>query len=102
MTDNHTALTMLEAQIRELDAIYKEAADDLNTVRSGERIAAWKKRTVPLLAQQIGQKESQQFSLTTPGPSFTHDLAEELSDEVELYRNFLTSLVRRLKTPGPG
>src|SRR6476660_1446099 len=102
MTDNHTALTMLEAQIRELDAIYKEAADDLNTVRSGERIAAWKKRTVPLLAQQIGQKESQQFSLTTPGPSFTHDLAEELSDEVELYRNFLTSLVKRLKTPGPG
>lgn len=102
MTDTNAALAMLEQQIHELDAIFKEASADLNTVRGSERIAAWKKRTVPLLAQQIGQKEAQQFSLTTPGPSFTHDLADEFSDEVELYRDFLTSLAKRLKTARPG
>lgn len=102
MTDHHSARTMLECQIQELETIFKEAAADLNTVRGGERIAAWKKRTIPLLAQHLGPKESQQFSMTTPGPSFTHDLAEELSDEVDLYRSFLTSLVKRMNSPGPG
>lgn len=102
MTDHQSAVTMLQQQIQELDALYKEAAADLNTVRGGERIAAWKKRTVPLLAQHLGPKEAQQFSLTTPGPSFTHDLAEELSDEVELYRSFLFSLVKRLNAPQSG
>ncbi len=102
MTDQKAALEILERQIQELDAIFKEAAADLNTVRGGERIAAWKKRTIPVLAQHVGQKEAQQFSLTTAGPSFTHDLVEELSDEVDVYRSFLTSLAKRLKTSGPG
>ena len=55
MTDNHTALTMLEAQIRELDAIYKEAADDLNTVRSGGSASIWLKRQ-PSGGRQRGRR----------------------------------------------
>jgi hypothetical protein len=102
MTDQKSALEMLERQIQELDALFKEASEDLNTVRGSERIAAWKKRTVPLLAQHIGQKQAQQFTMTKPGPSFTRDLAEELSDEVDLYRSFLTALAKPLKTPRPG
>ena len=102
MTDQKSALEMLERQIQELDAVFKEASKDINTVRGSERVAAWKKRTVPLLAQHIGQKEAQQFVMTKPGPSFTRDLDEELSDEVDMYRSYLTALATRLKSTGPG
>jgi hypothetical protein len=102
MTDQKSALEMLERQLQELDAIFKEASVDINTVRGSERVAAWKKRTVPLLAQHIGQKQAQQFAMTKPGPSFTPDLAEELSDEVDLYRSFLTALAKPLKISRPG
>ena len=102
MTEQNAALEMLERQIQELDAVFKEASKDINTVRGSERVAAWKKRTVPLQAEHVGQKEAQQFVMTKPGPSFTRDLDEELSDEVDLYRSFLTALVKRLKTSGPG
>lgn len=102
MTDPKSALEMIDRQIQELDAVFKEASKDINTVRGSERVAAWKKRTVPLLAQHVGQKESQRFVMTKPGPSFTRDLDEELSDEVELYRDFLTDLAKRLKASGPG
>jgi hypothetical protein len=102
MTDRNAALDMIERQIQELDAVFKEASKDINTVRGSERVAAWKKRTVPLLAEHVGQKQAQQFFMTKPGPSFTRDLDEELSDEVELYRSFLTDLAKRLKTAHPG
>jgi hypothetical protein len=102
MTEQKAALDMLERQIQELDTISKEALADLNTVRGRERVTAWKKRTVPLLAQHIGQKQAQQFAMTKPGPSFTPDLAEELSDEVDLYRSFLTALAKPLKAPRAG
>ncbi len=102
MTDQNAALEMIERQLQELDAVFKEASKDINTVRGSERVAAWKKRTGPLLTEHVGQKQAQQFVMTKPGPSFTRDLDEELSDEVELYRSFLTALVKRLKTPGPG
>lgn len=104
MTDRNAAVEMIERQIQELDAVFKEASQDINTVRGGERVAAWKKQTVPLLAQHVGQKQAQLFAMTKPGPSFTRDLDEELSDEVELYRNFLTTLAQGLKASshGPG
>ncbi|WP_447984574.1 hypothetical protein [Nitrospira sp. Nam74] len=102
MTDQKSALEMLERQIQELDAVFKEASKDINTVRGSERVAAWKKRTVPLLAEHLGQKEAQRFIMTKPGPSFTRDLDEELSDEVDLYRSYLTALANRLKSASPG
>jgi hypothetical protein len=102
MTDPQAALAMIERQIQELDALFKEASADINTVRGSERVAAWKIRTVPLLAQHVGQREAQQFVMTKPGPSFTRDLEEELSDEVDLYRSFLTALAKRLTARGPG
>ena len=102
MTDPHAAVQMIERQILELDTIFKEASNDTNTVRGSERVAAWKARTIPLLARHVGQKESQQFVMTKPGPSFTRDLEEELSDEVDLYRGFLTALATRLKARGAG
>ncbi|MER3425597.1 MAG: hypothetical protein C4293_22560 [Nitrospiraceae bacterium] len=102
MTDQSraAALDLIQRQIRELDAIYKQASEDLNTVAGNERVEKWKKRTVPLLAQFVGQKEAQQFSNIHPGPSFTNDLLEELGDDIEVYRSFLVKLSEQLKKSG--
>jgi hypothetical protein len=98
--DNVAASEMIQRQIKELDEIFKQASLDLNTVAGSERVAKWKKRTIPLLAEHIGQKEAQRFAATDPGPSFTNDLLEELSDEVETYRNFLVTLSGQFKKSG--
>ena len=100
MSDRDQALEMLHAQLKELEAILKRAESDLNTVGGSERVAMWKARTIPLLAAHLGQQEAQRFSDTRTGPSFTNDLLEELSDEVETYREFLLSLAQQLKKRG--
>ena len=100
MSDRDQALDMLHAQLKELEAILKRAESDLNTVGGSERVAAWKARTIPLLAAHLGPQDVQRFSETRPGPSFTNDLLEELSDEVETYRDFLLSLAQQLKKRG--
>ncbi|HXF91680.1 MAG TPA: hypothetical protein VNK46_02895 [Nitrospiraceae bacterium] len=99
------ALTMLERQLTELEGIAKQTAEDLNAVAGKERIVKWKGKTVPLIAQYLGQKDAQQFAAKQPGPSFTYDLLEEFNDEVEFYRNVLLTLVKDVKSkarPGGG
>jgi hypothetical protein len=91
------ARTMLEAQIRELDAIEKEAVtQSMNTVGGTELVHKWKARTVALIAQQLGPQAAQPLAGARPGPSFTNDLFEEFSDEVELYRASLRDLIKSL------
>jgi len=97
MPQNQSAIEMITRQIDELATILKQTTQDLNTVRGHERVTAWKKRTVELLAQQIGPKDAQRLAGTTPGPSFTNDLMEELGDEIEVYRTFLQTLARQLE-----
>jgi len=97
MPRNQSAIEMIKRQIDEGNTILKQAIQDLNTVRGHERVAAWKKRTVELLAQELGPKDAQRFAATSAGPSFTNDLVEELSDEVEVYRSFLQTLARQLE-----
>ena len=92
-----SALEMIERQIKELDAIVKQGTEDLNTVAATERMAKWKVRTVPLLAEHVGPKEAKRFADTHAGPSFTNDLLEELTDDAEVYRNFLLSLAAEIK-----
>jgi len=92
-----TARPMLEAQLRELDAIEKEAVtQSMNTVRGAEEVHKWKARTVALIAQQIGPQAARPLADARPGPSFTNDLFEEFSDEVELYRERLRALLKSL------
>lgn len=95
-----SALDVIERQVKELDDILAQANRDLNTAAGKERVGNWKARTVPLLSQWLSPKEAQRFSDTTPGPSFTNDLLEELSDEVEVYRNCLTALAKELSKQG--
>jgi hypothetical protein len=94
------AVEMIQQQLKELEAILKQAEKDMNTMAGSERVAKWKAGTLPLIAQQLGRKEAQRFADTRPGPSFTNDLLEELSDEIEVYRNFLVTLAERVKRPG--
>ena len=90
----NTALATLQKQLAELDAIEKEAVtQSMNTVRGIEEVHKWKARTVALIAQQIGPQAAQQLAAVRPGPSFTNDLFEEFSDEVELYRASLRALI---------
>lgn len=91
------ARAMLETQLRELDAIEKEAVtQSMNTVRGTEEVHKWKARTVALIAQQIGPPAARPLADAKPGPSFTNDLFEEFSDEVELYRERLRALLKTL------
>jgi hypothetical protein len=91
------ALDLIQAQIKELDELFLRASKDLNTIAGAERVAKWKVRLVPLLAQQVGQQEAKRFADLKPGPSFSNDLLEELGDEVEVYRDFLTALAEQVK-----
>lgn len=95
-----SALDVIERQIKELDAIVKQGAEDLNTVAATERMAKWKLRTVPLLTEHVGPNEAKRFADTHPGPSFTNDLLEELNDDAEVYRNFLVALAAEVKKRG--
>ena len=95
-----SALGMIERQIKELDGLLKQAREDLNTVAATERVAKWKLRTIPLLAEHVGPNEAKRFADTHAGPSFTNDLLEELSDDVEVYRNFMVALAAEVKKRG--
>ena len=103
MSDRVTsALDMVGRLIKELDAIVKQGTEDLNTVAATERMAKWKLRTVPLLAEHVGPNEAKRFADIHPGPSFTNDLLEELNDDAEVYRNFLVSLAAEIKKRANG
>lgn len=88
---------LLETQLKELDAIEKEAVtESMNTVGATERVHKWRARTVALIAQQMGPEAARPLADAKPGPSFTNDLFEEFSDEVELYRQHLRTLIKGL------
>ena len=93
---------MLEAQLKELDAIEKEATtQSMNTVGATELVHKWKARTVALIAKQLSPQAAQPLVNARPGPSFTNDLFEEFSDEVELYRSAVRAVLKDLHASGP-
>jgi hypothetical protein len=97
MNPPHPAIAVIEKQLTQLDAIYAEAAETLNSALGTDRVRRWKAQTEPILAQVLGPEEAKLFAAKKPGPSFTPDYLEELSDEVEVYRTHLTTLVSKLK-----
>ncbi|HEX2055663.1 MAG TPA: hypothetical protein VHF07_04160 [Nitrospiraceae bacterium] len=102
MPDMTQALTVIEQQLKELNAIAKETNETLNAVAGRERVMKWKARTADLLIKQVNQQEGQTFSRTNPGPSFTNDLVDEFNDEVDFYRTQLTALRARVQKIGSG
>jgi hypothetical protein len=97
----NTALNMLQKQLAELDAIEKEAVtQSLNTMGATERVHHWKARTAPLIAQHLSEAAARRFADTKPGPSFTNDLFEEFSDEVDVYRTAIRALMKDVQSSG--
>jgi hypothetical protein len=95
------ALSMLQKQLAELDAIEKEAiTQSLNTMGATERVHQWKARTAPLIAQHLSEAAARRFTDTKPGPSFTNDLFEEFSDEVDVYRTAIRALMKDVQSAG--
>ena len=90
------ALPMLQQQLKELDAIFQETMETLNTVAGAERVAKWKARTIALITESLGQKEGQTFASLQPGPSFTNDLVEEFTDLIDYFRTPLADLAKQL------
>ena len=96
-----SAATTRYPQVKELDGIQKRTLPDFNTPLGTERVGQWKIRTVALLQQHAGQAEADGLSRKKPGMSFTNDLIEEFSDEVECYRSYLVTLAKRLRAAVP-
>ncbi|HXV68482.1 MAG TPA: hypothetical protein VD738_06110 [Nitrospira sp.] len=84
--------TVVQQQLKELDALARQTLQDLNTVAGTERVAKWKARTVALLTEAAGLEEGRKFAGIHPGPSFTNDMVEEFTDLVEYYRTKLAAL----------
>src|SRR5215210_5009620 len=95
------AASVIDQQLKELDAIATRTAQDLNTVLGAERMAQWKVRTATLLQQVVGKHEADELTRKNPGPAFTNDLIEEFTDEVDCYRSYLVSLAKRLRAQVP-
>jgi hypothetical protein len=89
----------LQEQLKELDAIFEETMETLNTVAGAERVAKWKAKTVALITESVGQKEGQTFAALQPGPSFTNDLVEEFTDLIDYFRTPLANLVKQPAQP---
>ena len=99
--DTNNGLTVIQQQLKELDQIFQETMETLNTVSGMERVAKWKARTVTLLTQAVGQQAGQEFARVQPGPSFTNDMVEEFTDFIECFRTPLAALGKTLSKAGP-
>jgi hypothetical protein len=104
MTDDvKRGLAQVQQQLKELDTIFQETMETLNTVAGVERVAKWKAKTIVLITESLGQKEGQKFAALQPGPSFTNDLVEEFTDLIDYFRTPLADLAKQLAqaTPRP-
>ena len=95
------AYHMLQKQLKELDTIFQETMETLNTVSGAERVAKWKIRTIALITESLGQKEGQRFAALQPGPSFTNDIVEEFTDLIDYFRTPLADLAKQLAQAAP-
>ena len=95
------AYHMLQKQLKELDQIFQETMETLNTVSGAERVAKWKARTIALITESLGQKEGQKFAALQPGPFFTSDLAEEFTDLIDYFRGPLADLAKQQMQAAP-
>ena len=91
----------IQEQLKELDQIFQDTMETLNTASGAERVAKWKARTVAVITESLGQKEGQKFAALQPGPSFTNDLVEEFTDLIDYFRTPLTDLAKQLAQAAP-
>lgn len=100
-SQSSAARDMIQKQLKDLDVIFAETMETLNTVAGAERLVKWKARTVMLLTESLGAKEGQKFAALQPGPSFTNDLVEEFTDLIDYFKTPLLDLVKQLAQAAP-
>jgi hypothetical protein len=99
--DQHKALSIIQQQLKELDAIYQDALEtSINTVAGTERVARWRVRTISLLNESVGEKAAQEFARLQPGMVFTNDLVEEFTELVDCFRVPLKALGQQIAKAG--
>jgi len=98
--DVSKGLAVIQEQLRELDQIFHDTMETLNTVSGMEKVAKWKARTVKLLSEAVSQQAGQDFARVQPGPSFTNDLVEEFTDFIDCFKSPLAALSKSLKKTG--
>ena len=91
----------IQEQLKELDLIFQDTMETLNTASGAERVSKWKAKTVAVITESLGQKEGQKFAVLQPGPSFTNDLVEEFTDLIDYFRAPLTDLAKQLAQAAP-
>jgi hypothetical protein len=91
----------IQEQLKELDQIFQDTMETLNTASGAERVAKWKAKTVEVITESLGQKEGQKFAALQPGPSFTNDLVEEFTDLIDYFRTPLADLAKQLSQAAP-
>ena len=101
MQDTQKAVAVIQQRLKELEGIYQEAMDTLNTVAGMERVAKWRVKTIQALTESVGEKAGQDFARVQPGPSFSNDLVEEFTDFIDCFRAPLTALLKSLGQAGP-
>ncbi len=92
---------VIQQQLKELDQIFQDTMETLNTVAGMERVAKWRAKTVALLNETVGQQAGQDFAKVQPGPSFTNDLVEEFTDFIDTFKTPLSALSKALSQAGP-
>ncbi|WP_455377307.1 hypothetical protein [Petrachloros mirabilis] len=98
--DTNKGLAVIQRQLKELDEIFRDTIESLNTVSGMERVAKWRKHTIAMLSESVGQQAAQDFARVQPGPSFTNDLVEEFTDFIETFKTPLTALSQKLSKAG--
>lgn len=94
-------LAIVQQQLKELDQIFRDTMETLNTVAGMERVAKWRAKTIALLTEAVGPQAGQDFARVQPGPSFSNDLVEEFTDFIDTFKTPLSAISKTLSQAGP-
>jgi hypothetical protein len=97
----HKGHAVVQQQLKELDQIFQDTMETLNTVAGMEQVAKWRAKTVALLTETVSPQAGQEFAKVQPGPSFTNDLVEEFTDFIDTFRIPLSALAQSLAQAAP-
>lgn len=97
------ALEFLSQRLKELELIQSQAHKAVNAVLAKEQFQKWKKHTLMILSEKIGQAYAEDLSKewvhgTFPGG----DMYDELADDIEMCLRHLRKLQSDLEAKGLG
>jgi hypothetical protein len=100
MQEMDKGASVIQQQLKELDEIFRDTMETLNTVSGMERVAKWRTKTIALLTDTIGKQAGEVFARVQPGPSFTNDMVEEFTDFIDTFKTPLTAMAKQLSAGG--